>query len=240
QPGQRTSIAISHRRADRLGPSVPAARAPGWGRRTPSATGGTGPRPFRARPGTRPAADLPRRLPPAPDASGPACPGAPRPVPRPRHRPSSAAGMNPPRPLRIGPLQLDLPAVQAALSGYSDLPMRRVARAHGAPFCVNEVVLDEAVLTRGRLQRRILDVRPDDHPVAGQLMGAVPETFGRAARELVRAGYDVVDVNFGCPVPKVLGRCRGGYLLGDPGTALDIVERVVDACAGDVPVMVKM
>jgi tRNA-dihydrouridine synthase B len=143
-------------------------------------------------------------------------------------------------PLRLGHVEIGLPAVQAALSGYSDLAMRTVAREHGAPYALNEVVLDERVLQKGRLQRRILSVPEHDHPVGGQLMGSVPATFGRAARELVDAGYDVVDVNFGCPVPKVLGRRRGGWLLQDPETALAMVDAVLQAVAGDVPVTVKM
>ena len=124
-------------------------------------------------------------------------------------------------------LHAGMPAVQAALSGYSDLAMRTVARAHGAPYALNEVVLDEHVLQRGKLQRRILSVPEHDHPVGGQLMGSQPETFGRAARELVDAGYDVVDVNFGCPVASVLGRKRGGWLLQDPDTALAMVDAVL-------------
>ncbi|MHC5062899.1 MAG: tRNA dihydrouridine synthase [Planctomycetota bacterium] len=142
--------------------------------------------------------------------------------------------------LRIGSLELDLPAVQAALSGYSDLPMRQVARAHSAPFCLNEVVLDKDVVAAGKLRRRILDIPDDDHPVGGQLMGSQPDGFAPAARDLVRAGYDLVDINFGCPVPKVLGRCRGGFLLGDATLALGIVDQVIQACAGEVPVTVKM
>lgn len=142
--------------------------------------------------------------------------------------------------LTIGRLRLPLPAVQAALSGYSDLAMRTVAREHGAPYALNEVVLDELVLQKGRLQRRILSVPEHDHPVGGQLMGSRPETFGRAARELVRAGYDVVDLNFGCPVNKVLGRRRGGWLLQDPDTALAMVDAVLQAVGGDVPVTVKL
>src|SRR5690606_5319364 len=116
-------------------------------------------------------------------------------------------------PLVLGSVPIGMPAVQAALSGYSDLPMRRVARRHGAPYCLHEVVLDRTVLTRGRLQRLLLDLPRDDHPVGGQLMGASPADFGRAARLLADAGYDVIDLNFGCPVPSVLGRCRGGYLV---------------------------
>lgn len=143
-------------------------------------------------------------------------------------------------PLALGKVRIGLPAVQAALSGYSDLAMRTVARAHGAPYALNEVVLDELVLQRGKLQRRILSLPEHDHPLGGQLMGSRPETFGRAARELVRAGYDVVDVNFGCPVNKVLGRRRGGWLLQDPETALAMVDAVLQAVAGDAPVTVKM
>lgn len=151
------------------------------------------------------------------------------------------AGVRPvPARLRLGGLELERPWIQAALSGYSDLPMRRVARAHGAPYAINEVVIDEKVLEKGKGRRRILHVPDDDHPVGGQLMGSQPELFARAASDLIDAGYDVVDVNFGCPVGRVLGRCRGGYLLGEPETALAILDRVVDACRGRVPVTLKM
>jgi nifR3 family TIM-barrel protein len=143
-------------------------------------------------------------------------------------------------PLRLGRVEIPLPAVQAALSGYSDLPMRLVAREHGAAYALNEVVLDELVLRRGKLRNRILSVPEQDHPVGGQLMGSEPGTFGAAAKELVRAGYDVVDVNFGCPVNKVLGRCRGGWLLREPASALAIVDSVLQAVQGDAPVTVKM
>lgn len=142
--------------------------------------------------------------------------------------------------LRLGELTIPRPWVQAALSGYSDLPMRRVARSHGATYALNEVVINEKVLERGKGRKRILNVPDDEHPVGGQLMGSQPALFARAATELVDAGYDVVDINFGCPVGKVLGRCRGGYLLGTPTVALEIIDRVVDACRGRVPVTLKM
>ncbi len=142
--------------------------------------------------------------------------------------------------MRIGSLQLDVPFVQAALSGYSDLPMRRVARACGAPFALNEVMLDKLVLTKGKKSREILDVAADDHPVGGQLMGAKAEEFAPAADAMAKAGYDLIDINFGCPVKKVVGRCRGGFLLSEPDTALDIVRRVYDAVGSTHPVTVKM
>jgi nifR3 family TIM-barrel protein len=144
------------------------------------------------------------------------------------------------RPLQIGNVPIGMPAVQAALSGYSDLPMRLVAREHGASYALHELVLDELVLKKGKLQQQILAVPEQDHPVGGQLMGSVPATFAAAARKLVDAGFDVVDINFGCPVNKVLGRCRGGYLLQHPDEALALVDAVLQSVQGDAPVTVKM
>ncbi len=101
-------------------------------------------------------------------------------------------------------------------------------------------MLDKLVLTKGKKSREILDVADDDHPVGGQLMGAKPEDFAPAADAMARAGYDVIDINFGCPVKKVVGRCRGGFLLSRPDIALDIVRRVFDAVGSTHPVTVKM
>jgi nifR3 family TIM-barrel protein len=142
--------------------------------------------------------------------------------------------------LRIGDFEFELPVVQAALSGYSDVAMRRMARMFGAPYTLNEVVLDQTVVTGGKKQRKILSVDAGDHPVGGQLMGAEPAQFAAAADMLVEAGYDVVDINFGCPVRKVLGRCRGGFLLSQPETGLEIVRSVFDAVGGRRPVTLKM
>lgn len=142
--------------------------------------------------------------------------------------------------LRIGKFQFDFPVVQAALSGYSDAPMRRLARRFGAPYTLHEVVLDKLVVQPGKLQREILDLHPEDHPVAGQLMGSGPDQFAEAAVMMARAGFDVIDINFGCPVNKVLGRCRGGYLLSDPPTAIEILKAVRGAVPKETPVSVKM
>jgi nifR3 family TIM-barrel protein len=142
--------------------------------------------------------------------------------------------------LRIGPVQIGFPVVQAALSGYSDAPMRLIARQHGAAYTLHEVVLDKLVTQPGKLQRQILDLHPDDHPVGGQLMGAEPRQFAQAAALMAAAGFDVIDINFGCPVKKVLGRCRGGFLLSEPQTAIEIMREVRAAVPAEKPVSVKM
>ena len=144
-------------------------------------------------------------------------------------------------PLKIGPIQLDLPVVQAALSGYSDRAMRIIARRHGAPYTLCEVMLDRLVIeAKKKLRRRLLETVAEEHPVGGQLMGADPHDFGPAALQLVRAGFDVIDINFGCPVKKVLGKCRGGFHLSQPEVALEIISRVRDAVPPKIPVTVKM
>jgi len=141
---------------------------------------------------------------------------------------------------RIGEVELEHPFFQAALSGFSDLPMRRVARRSGAAYTLNEMALDSSVLHESDWQRQQLQVADDDHPVGGQLMGADPSTFAPAARLFANAGYDVIDINFGCPVSKVLNRCRGGYMLSDPPAALGIVRSVIDEVGREKPVTVKM
>jgi nifR3 family TIM-barrel protein len=144
--------------------------------------------------------------------------------------------------LRIGPLRLDFPVVQAALSGYSDMPMRLIARRHGAPYTLCEVMLDKFIieLKPRRRNRHFLHVADEEHPTGGQLMGADPSDFAPAALRLVENGFDVIDINFGCPVKKVLGRCRGGFHLSQPAVALEIVKRVRDAVPPHIPVTLKM
>lgn len=142
--------------------------------------------------------------------------------------------------MRIGSLELDMPVVQAALSGYSDAAMRRIARELGAPYTIHEVILDKLVTQPGKLQRRLLSLEAQDHPVSGQLMGAEPEQFAAAAALMAAAGFDVIDINFGCPVRKVLGRCRGGFLLSEPARAIEIIRRVREAVPPATPVTLKM
>lgn len=144
--------------------------------------------------------------------------------------------------LRIGNLDIGFPVVQAALSGYSDWPMRMLAREHGASYTLCEVMLDQFLVQlndRAR-NKHFLFNSDSERPVAGQLMGAEPAQFALGARRLAEAGFDVIDINFGCPVKKVLGRCRGGYHLSQPQVALEIVRRTRDTVPEEIPVTVKM
>lgn len=154
---------------------------------------------------------------------------------------SSSALPCPLSPLRIRAMEIGFPVVQAALSGYSDWPMRAIARRLGAPYALCEVLLDRFVVevSTGAKGKRLLRA-DDEHPCGAQLMGAAPDAFPAAALRLVAAGFDAIDLNFACPVKKVLGRRRGGWLLADPQTALAIVARVRDALPAHVPLSVKL
>ncbi|MFP6766019.1 MAG: tRNA-dihydrouridine synthase [Planctomycetaceae bacterium] len=146
------------------------------------------------------------------------------------------------KPLLHGPVQIETPIVQAALSGYSDWPMRVVARRLGAPYTIAEVMIDRFVLDlkNRKATQKHLRVTDAEHPAGGQLMGSNPAHFPPAAQRLVEAGFDVIDINFGCPVKSAVGGCRGGYHLGQPEIALEIVARVRNAVPDTVPVTVKM
>ncbi len=146
------------------------------------------------------------------------------------------------RPLAIGDIDIGFPVVQAALSGYSDWPMRLLARRFGASYSLCEVMLDQFLVSikdRSRTKHFLYNT-PEEQPVAGQLMGAEPEQFAAGAKRLAEAGFSVIDINFGCPVKKVLGRCRGGFHLSQPKVALEIVSRTREAVPAEIPVTLKM
>src|SRR2546425_11518815 len=101
--------------------------------------------------------------------------------------------------MNIGPIQLAQPFCQAGLAGYSDRAMRLVARRRGCPYAVTEALLDTILVNGGLGLRRSIDINDEDHPVAGQIIGAEPHTMAKAARILHDSGYDVIDLNVGFP-----------------------------------------
>lgn len=142
-------------------------------------------------------------------------------------------------PLRIGALTVATPVVLAALAGYSDLPYRTICRGLGAPFATTEVMLDKFLLHEGKLRRHLLRSDEGDHPVGGQIMGADPELMARAAVVLRDLGFDVIDLNFACPVKKVISRRRGGHMMADPEGTVEVI-RAVRAAVPDRPLMIKL
>src|SRR3954463_15334680 len=142
--------------------------------------------------------------------------------------------------MNIGPIQLAQPLCQAGLAGYSDRAMRLVARRHGCPYAVTEALLDTIMVNGGEGLRKSIDINDEDHPVAGQIIGAEPGTMAAAGKILHERGYDVVDLNFACPVKKIKNKARGGHMLLDIERGKSILKTVRDALPANVPTTISL
>jgi len=144
-------------------------------------------------------------------------------------------------PLTIGPVRIDLPFVLAPMAGYTDLAYRAICRRHGGVgYTTAEMMLDRMLLLGEKVRRKlaILSADPAEHPIAGQLIGNEPDVMAQAAAELCHMGFDVIDLNFACPVNKALSRRRGGYLMQQSELAARIARAVIAAV--DRPVTLKL
>ncbi|MDD5134910.1 MAG: tRNA-dihydrouridine synthase family protein [Phycisphaerae bacterium] len=138
----------------------------------------------------------------------------------------------------IGKIKINNPIIQAALAGYTDRAMRMLARKFGCELTFSGVILDTSASYKPLLEKPNYIIRDDEHPIGAQLLGTEPEKMAAAAKSMVGAGYDIIDLNFACPAPKVLRRARGGAMLAEPQSVLEIYKRVRDAVS--CPVMMKL
>ncbi|MCY0884886.1 MAG: tRNA dihydrouridine synthase DusB, partial [Firmicutes bacterium] len=140
--------------------------------------------------------------------------------------------------MRIGAWSLDPPVFLAPMAGVSNRAFRVLARAEGARLCTTEMVSAKALVLGGARSFAIAELEPGEHPVAVQIAGSDPAVMAEAARLVERMGADIVDINMGCPVPKVVRNGDGSALLTDPAKAEAVARAVVEAVR--IPVTVKM
>ena len=140
--------------------------------------------------------------------------------------------------MKIGPYSLASPVYVAPMAGVTDAPFRKLAREFGAGLACTEMISSEALVRGHRESFRLMDLRWDERPVSVQLMGGDPEVMAQAARIAAEGGADIVDINMGCPVPKVVKTSGGSSLLRDPERACRVAEAVVRAVP--LPVTVKI
>ena len=145
-------------------------------------------------------------------------------------------------PLSIGPLQVDTPVVLAPMAGITNAAFRRLCREHGGGLYVAEMVTSRALVERTPESLRIIHHDPDETPRSVQVYGVDPATIGAAVRMLVEEDRaDHIDMNFGCPVPKVTRKGGGAVLPWKRDLFRDIVRAAVrEASRRDIPVTVKM
>jgi tRNA-dihydrouridine synthase B len=140
--------------------------------------------------------------------------------------------------MRIGKLNFKWPFLQAALSGYTDRAMRLLARQFGCELTFSGVMLDKSACHKSVMRMKNYQIKDDDHPIGGQLLGTDPKIMAQAAQNFVAQGYDVIDLNFACPAPKVLRRGRGGAMLDNPNLIIEIFKTVRDVIK--LPLMMKL
>ncbi|RKR73920.1 tRNA dihydrouridine synthase DusB [Frondihabitans australicus] len=143
-------------------------------------------------------------------------------------------------PLRIGPLRLDSPVVLAPMAGITNTAFRRLCREYGAGLYVSEMITSRALVERTPESMRLITHHESETTRSIQLYGVEPNTVAEAVTMLVAEDRaDHIDLNFGCPVPKVTRKGGGAALPWKLGLFREIVERAVRA-AGDIPLTVKM
>ena len=144
------------------------------------------------------------------------------------------------KPLAIGPLELDVPVVLAPMAGITNTAFRRLCREYGAGLYVSEMITSRALVERTPTSMRLIKHHESETPRSIQLYGVEPTTISEAIRFLVDEDRcDHIDLNFGCPVPKVTRKGGGAALPWKRSLFRDIVESAVKA-AGEIPVTIKM
>lgn len=140
--------------------------------------------------------------------------------------------------MNIGNLNLKGFAALAPMAGVADRAMREICIKHGAAFCVGELTSSKGVSLGDKKSESLLTCNEKERPIASQLFGREPETMAEAAKKALSFNPDFIDINMGCPAPKVAGNGGGSALMKTPELAEKIVRAVVNAV--DIPVTVKM
>ncbi|MEW6411599.1 MAG: tRNA dihydrouridine synthase DusB [Candidatus Zixiibacteriota bacterium] len=142
--------------------------------------------------------------------------------------------------MRMGNLNLNRAVLQAPLAGISSRPFRVLAIRSGAAVTYTEMVSSEGVVRRQSKTMELMQFQSDEQPIGIQLFGANPEVIGQAARITAREYKpDIIDINFGCPVKKVVNKNGGAAVLKDLVLTEDIMKAAVEG-AGDIPVTIKI
>ena len=140
--------------------------------------------------------------------------------------------------MRIGNVDIKGNVVLAPMAGVTDLPFRLLCKENGCGYLYTEMVSAKAIMYNNKNTESLLTVTEGENPIAVQLFGSEPEVMAEAAKRMEERPFDVIDVNMGCPVPKVVNNGEGSALMKNPL----LVGRIVEAMANAVkkPVTVKI
>jgi len=140
--------------------------------------------------------------------------------------------------IKIGDIELENNVLLAPMSGVTDLPFRRLVKKFGAPLLISEMIASRAMILQTRESLKKCQKDEAVYPLSVQLAGCEPEVMAEAARLNEELGANIIDINFGCPVKKVVNGFAGSALMKDEELAMRIMKAVVKAVK--IPVTMKM
>lgn len=143
------------------------------------------------------------------------------------------------KPLKIGSVTLPNNLILAPMAGVTDLPFRLLCREQGAGLLCMEMVSAKAILYKNRNTGSLLSIHPGEHPVSLQLFGSDPDIISEIAHQIEERPFDILDLNMGCPVPKIVNNGEGSALMKNPLLAGRIIEKTVKAIKKPVTVKIR-
>lgn len=141
--------------------------------------------------------------------------------------------------LTIGDVTLDNPYILAPMAGVTDLPFRLLCKEQGAGLLCMEMISAKALQYKNRNTKALLEIHPGEYPVSLQLFGSDPEIMGRIAHEIEDLPFQILDINMGCPVPKIVRNGEGSALMKQPRLVYEIVSRTVRSTKKPVTVKIR-
>ncbi len=141
------------------------------------------------------------------------------------------------RKIQIGEVTLQNNTILAPMAGVTDLPFRVLCAEQGAGLVCMEMVSAKAIYYKNRNTEELMEIDPEEHPVSLQLFGSDPEIISEMAKQIEEKPFDILDINMGCPVPKVVNNGEGSALMKNPKLVEEIISRTVKAI--HKPVTVK-
>ena len=141
--------------------------------------------------------------------------------------------------LTIGSVTLENNIILAPMAGVTDLPFRLLCSEQGAGLCGMEMVSAKAILYKNKNTEGLLEIHPEEGPVSLQLFGSDPKIMSEMAKQIEDRPFDILDINMGCPVPKVVNNGEGSALMKQPKLVGEIVSAVVRAVSKPVTVKIR-
>ena len=141
--------------------------------------------------------------------------------------------------MKIGNITLKNNLILAPMAGVSDLPFRLLCKEQGAGMVCMEMISAKAISFHNKNTQALMQIHPDEHPVSMQLFGSDPDLMGEVAASIEDHPFDILDINMGCPVPKVVGNGEGCALMKDPALVGKIVSKTARAVSKPVTVKIR-